>query len=700
MTLLHPWALFAGLAVALPLLIHWLTRPRPVGVPLSTIRFVREAVRQRRARYRLRDYLILLLRAIAVLALVAAFCRPLLGPRPLVKEESAADTNRVVLVDQSLGMAATSRGVSSFDRARAAAAKYLTFAESARADLILAAAKPHAASERLTGNFAALRDELAAARPLPQRLDVMAAINQAAELLAASPPDRQRELVIISNFQRSNWAAADFSPLPKDTKIQIESVAPIDAPPNVAILKVTSQGRAEVGREARLEIDVANYSSGPREIKIDVNVGRAATSLTGTCAPGATTTLVATMTPAETGWQAGEARLVGVDDALEADNVRSFVLEVRPRPTYALITREPAAPQPTSSHFLQLALAPYRSLRADEAAGEHERVARIQPADLDRDALGGADLIVVDHPGKISQQAAGLMVSLARRGRPILYVAAEPVDATNLRLLSQAAGADLKMPVEFLPPPPAAWRRDLFLTEYRRNESPFAAFGESLPAALGPLRFGGGLSSRAVQQGLADDVLASYSDRSACLVVSSIGAGTLAVLNADLNQSNLAGSPVFVPLVAELVDRLMGRRGGEASPSGEPLAAYLPSEAGAADGLAITGPNAPGRSNGQIMDDANFVVWRWDAAGPPGVYAIKRDARTVFALATAAPAQASNLATIDLTLFKGRLAGGRTVAVQAESEQTERRNDAWAWILVACAGCLLVELLVLGTLRT
>src|SRR5258708_23037013 len=136
MTLLHPWALFAGLAVALPLLIHWLTRPRPVRVPLSTIRFVREAVKQRRARYRLRDYLILLLRAIAVMALVAAFCRPLLGPRPLVKEESSADTNRVVLVDQSLGMAATSHGASSFDRARAAAAQYLTFAESAPPGLI------------------------------------------------------------------------------------------------------------------------------------------------------------------------------------------------------------------------------------------------------------------------------------------------------------------------------------------------------------------------------------------------------------------------------------------------------------------------------------------------------------------------------------------------------------------------------------
>jgi hypothetical protein len=50
----HPWAIpIAAIAVGLPVLVHWLTRPRPVRVPLSTLRFVREAVQERRARHRL-----------------------------------------------------------------------------------------------------------------------------------------------------------------------------------------------------------------------------------------------------------------------------------------------------------------------------------------------------------------------------------------------------------------------------------------------------------------------------------------------------------------------------------------------------------------------------------------------------------------------------------------------------------------------
>ena len=48
MTFLHPWAIWIGVAAAsVPIVVHLLTRPRPMRMPLSTLRFVREAVRQR-----------------------------------------------------------------------------------------------------------------------------------------------------------------------------------------------------------------------------------------------------------------------------------------------------------------------------------------------------------------------------------------------------------------------------------------------------------------------------------------------------------------------------------------------------------------------------------------------------------------------------------------------------------------------------
>ena len=91
------------------------------------------------------------------------------------------------------------------------------------------------------------------------------------------------------------------------------------------------------------------------------------------------------------------------------------------------------------------------------------------------------------------------------------------------------------------------------------------------------LRFAGGLSSRRLEGGLADDVLATYNDGSACLVFTVSDAGALVVLNADLAASELPGKSMFVLLVQSLADRIMNRNGGPAQAScGERLVAQLP----------------------------------------------------------------------------------------------------------------------------
>src|SRR5262245_5677692 len=128
MNFLHPWAVVLGVTgISLPLLIHWLTRPRPVRVPLSTIRFVKELVQQRRARQRLRDWLILALRVLAVLLLAVAIARPQEGTQPLVDPEGTESAARVILIDVSQSMAAESHGVQLLERARPLAAGYLAW---------------------------------------------------------------------------------------------------------------------------------------------------------------------------------------------------------------------------------------------------------------------------------------------------------------------------------------------------------------------------------------------------------------------------------------------------------------------------------------------------------------------------------------------------------------------------------------------
>ncbi|WP_439624539.1 BatA domain-containing protein [Gemmata sp.] len=695
MTLLHPWAIWFGAAgVALPAVVHLLTRPRPRPYPLSTIRFVRAALRDRRSRHRLRNFVVLGLRALAVLLLAAAVARPLGATRPLVVPDGPGATTRVVVLDVSQSMAAESRGVQLFERARPAAAAYLGDRPDLHAGLILAGASARPTFDRLSANTGALREDLGRASVRPERLSAQVAVNRAGELLSsAAAGSGRRELVIVSDFQRSNWASVDFGVLPAETLIQFESVAPAEALANLAVLRVATPGRVEQGRDVRIEVEVGNFSPAARQVQIEVAAGESVSRAEGLCAAGVRTTLAVEVPPRGTGWQTGLARIVGGRDALPADDSRPFVLDIRPLPSYALVTRQRPEERPSSSYYLERALSPL----SPRPGRPEPRVTRLDPAQPDDGGLATADVIVIDHPGRFGADAARRVASLLKRGRGVLYAAAEPQDATNLKLITEAAGADLRMPVEFVPPAAGQRRRDLFLTSVRHDQPPFAAFGES-PAWADGLRFAGGLSSRRLDQGLADDVLAGYSDRSACLVVTTCGDGVLAVLNADLGASNLPASPVFVPLMGELIGRLLGQKGGaDALPCGEPAAVYLPGAAGTAAGLNASGPDTSG---GQLREESGGILWSHTGAEAPGVYRVTRQGEVVFAVASALAAEESDLRPLDASVLPERLGTGRAVSFHSVSGGDDDRDTPWSALAVACVLCLFGELLALKAYRT
>jgi hypothetical protein len=261
------------------------------------------------------------------------------------------------------------------------------------------------------------------------------------------------------------------------------------------------------------------------------------------------------------------------------------------------------------------------------------------------------------------------------------------------------------MPVDFVPSASGVFRHDLFIADVKKDQAPFQIFGDDLPAVLAPLRFGGGLASNRREGGLQDDILASFNDRSAAIVVTACGAGTLAVLNADLSESNLPSDPAFVPLLGELVNRMLSTHRTEGTAvAGEPFAVYLPTEAGPAAGLKIV-PLAKGASVGDvgvISEESGFVLWRSSVPLAPGVCEVTRDGKRVFALAFGLPGSEADLTPMDLQLLKTRLSGGRHVDIHSTSTQdADAQNDnTWAWLLCACASCLVMEWIMLRLFRT
>jgi Aerotolerance regulator N-terminal/von Willebrand factor type A domain len=329
MEFLHWWAIgIGGLSLAAPVVVHFLTKPKPIPFGLSTIRFLNEVIQQRRAKSRLRDLLVLLLRTLCIALLAMALARPLFSDRPQVVAEASRNAQRVLIIDNSHSMQSGSGGVTCWSAAVASALQYLDSAQGMQAGVVLAGAKPRPVFHQMSPNLASLRMAVEQASPVAERCDAKAAIEAAAKLLEQANGE-SKDLVIISDFQRSNWGTLQLDSVPQGTKIQFHSVALPDAN-NVAITAARVSTEPIVGQPVNLEIQVANYSNIESKVNCQIQVAGLTRTLETTVPPETTRTLTESVTFDEVGWKYGWIRLINNLDVLPDDDERPLAIRVRP----------------------------------------------------------------------------------------------------------------------------------------------------------------------------------------------------------------------------------------------------------------------------------------------------------------------------------------------------------------------------------
>ena len=102
-----------------------------------------------------------------------------------------------------------------------------------------------------------------------------------------------------------------------------------------------------------------------------------------------------------------------------------------------------------------------------------------------------------------------------------------------------------------------------------------------------------------------------------------------------------------------------------------------------------------------MIEERTGVLWRMPGPSAPGIYRVLRRQTPVFALASTLPAQdESDLRPIGASVLQGRLTGGRQVQYRDATSSERPRDDLWTWLLTACVGCMLAELLALRIFRT
>ncbi len=313
---------FLGLgALAVPVIVHLIQRERKHVVKFPSLMFLERIPYQSVRRRRIRHWFLLLMRAAAMALIVAAFARPFLPQGALAVTAAGGAREVVILLDRSASMAYGDE----WSRAQQAARQAVAAVNPEdRATLVLFARNAEE-TMRSTSDQVRLDAAIDQAAPTAGATRYGPALKLAQSVLAESTLKR-REVVLISDLQKSGWTGAEDVRFPEGTVVTPVAVGTPDAA-NTAVTSA-SFARAEFSGQERVTLTAAvvNRSAAPRAdvpVTLKLNDLELETKRV-TLPPNQPTTVVFTpFTLADTN---ARGTISAATDPLPADNTFSFVL--------------------------------------------------------------------------------------------------------------------------------------------------------------------------------------------------------------------------------------------------------------------------------------------------------------------------------------------------------------------------------------
>lgn len=535
LSFLSPMLLGGAALVAVPIVLHLIMRRKPVPHDFPALRFLRERATATRRRLRLSHILLLLLRVAALALLATALARPVLrGAGWLGDREGPVAA--VFVFDTAPRMLLREANRTRLDQAKVMA-KLLSGKLPASSKVAVLDTSGGAAAFSPTEAAAAVRiEKLAAATPA---VSLSAAIADGLRLLEGAGLDR-RELYVFTDCSRGAWDGApplDLATAQPGTAVLFVDVAAA-APQNFAIEGIDlSSDQLPVGTP--LAITASTGRSGPeatRAVAVEVlapdghYARRAVKPLEWK--PGAAGQVDFEIAGLEPGLRQGRVIIEGSDD-LEADDVRSFTVEVG-APARVIV----AAPAPAARTglFMMQALAPLALRKAGKARFDATAVDVATLDSVSWEAVRG--IVLVDPPPlpprtweMLEQWTAagrGLVIWLGpRAGDPARFnsdASARVLGGTIVRAWRSADGGNFLAPAALDHPILAAFRRvgdevpwqDFPVTRHWEFAAPAAAVDA---------------------EGGAATVVAAYRNGLPAVLEHRVGQGTVIVVTTPVSQA-------------------------------------------------------------------------------------------------------------------------------------------------------------------
>lgn len=519
---LSPLFLVGLAAVAIPIVLHLFRRRTEVVVDFPAVRLLDQAPVETKRQRRLREWLLLALRASALALLAFAFARPYFAAPPAT---IAAPTTAIAL-DVSFSLSAPGQ----FEAARRGAHERLAAVAATDRVAVLTFAESVQVLAEPTHDRAVAAHALDAAAVGPGTTHFRAALTRAAEVVGAGG-----RIVVVTDLQQVGWNAADEGAVPDGIAVDVISV-----PPPASNLALTAVRREATAVVAALH----NFSSSEVRVPVRLHLDEREVA--------ATTVTVAANAAAEARLEAAlpdrGAATVTIDDlaGYQADNARYLVLDPSAAAQVVVIT----ADAPGSSNaglYVERALSVGdvgRAFAVDVVDGAAYAARPESPEPSAVVLLGTSSL---DRRGRERVAAylkGGGRVLLALGGDIDMATLADTLGARlDVSTVAQAAGRATMVAVDS--------RHPIF----RPFVNPTGALGDVAFTQVRELREGPGVH-----------VLARFSGAGPAMTEQMVERGQLLVFASDLDNrwNRFPLTPAFVPWMLETMRYLtLGRVVGQ-----------------------------------------------------------------------------------------------------------------------------------------
>ena len=707
-------ALLGGfVVVALPVLIHLLSRRRARRVAFAPIELLLRSQKRTARSIRLRQLLLLLLRTLLLAMLAGALVRPLLVEKPLA-ELTRAPLVVVLALDVSASMHTTLDGKEAFARAKVKARETLTrLVDDVRVGLVACDDRPRDvvaptferrevidALERLEAGWAFSDVGACVARAAALARTVAAPAAQDDSGSVGS----ERRVVVISDLAAHAFPGA--VPVEDGAGLRVDLVSAFDEepPPNHGIVDIDARPGAQ-GLAVRFH--AARWGGPDVEVPADLQIGeRRVSRLSLPFSSGRLLerAFTATLLPADDEGIAVDARTLTLtlgDDAFAADNV--VVLPREPKNAVrVLVVDGEADALPFSDEVFYLT----QALTASRAAvgGGRLSVSVAVPEKLDAAALVDVDVLVLANVARLEQAAAAAVVSHVEAGAGLFVTMGDQVDvdAWN-RDLGRVLPAVLRGAKGQALLDDASVAEVLGLTRFETEHPVLRAFSSSGTDAIPGLSRVRTTTSMLVEPDSTAprEVLARFTNDAPALVERAVGPDgrgrvLLLATSIDREWTDLPIRPGFLPLV-EQVALYLGRALDDTRPRtvrvGEARTIHVPPRTRAV----VVAPPAGREMRVEVEGDAREV--RFADVVRPGMHRVFSvdDAGNRTALAEERFTALVDARESDPT----RLSADRADDVLPRGADVRRGGDdtpgtpLWPWLLAGAAVFLLAEGLLL-----